>query len=247
MNNQKAMTCIVLLIFSTLPDITLEEIKTCTEIGRQVLRFLKEEEHNKQIYKPKKVLYHFRNNQPVTTSFIDEPMDVQESYSKIDEEDIKLIEERSRTQMEIHDDEWIFDDAKYKVKPIIRPVVPPKVNEVNKETLENELLELFSAKRVELEKNEEKVLEPPKKVIAVENDSYMECYPVAKDYKEIDDDPELGEKVKELFQSEEQAMKDQKWGQQRRKNFSFGGTIQGKKKGRGKHKDDISKIEKVNF
>jgi hypothetical protein len=223
-----------------LPDIALEDIKTCTEMGRQVLRFLKEEEHNKVKYIPRKLTYHFKKDQPITTSFIDESMEVHESYSKIDEEDIKLVEEWSKARMEPSDDTWIFDDPKYKVKPIIRPVVVP---EVNKEVLENELLKLFSTKRVEPEKSE--TIEPAKKVLAVENDDYMECYPVADDYKEINEDPELGEKVKELFESEEQAKQDQKWEQQRRKNFLFGGTTQGKKKGRGKYKDDVNKIEKV--
>lgn len=210
-------------------------------MGRQLLRFLKEQKRSRPAFRPQKTLYCFRPNQRFTVTTKEEPPKVKENYSKINEEDIRMLEGRASARMEMGDDEWIFDDPKYKVKPIIKPMTAPTVN---KEALENELLELFSAKRIEPEANAAKT--QAKKALAADNDEYMECYPAAKDYRQIEDDPELGEKVKELFQSEEQAKADQKWVRQKRKIFQFGGSNPGKKRrSKGNHKNDINKVEKV--
>ena len=177
---------------------------------------------------------------------MDIPKKIKENLVKIHEVDIKVLQDKGKklTKADLSsDDDCIFDEAKDDIYTIPKPVVAPKLE---KTIIEDELLTLFSAKRIEPEANTLLPSQSEKKKIVTEDpNEYMECYPIAGDYKEIGNDPEFGDKVKEMFQSEEQIKQDERWEKQRRINFLFGGSSAGKKKVKGKSKNDVNRIQKV--
>eukprot|EP00826_Nyctotherus_ovalis_P061726 TRINITY_DN8811_c0_g1_i2.p1 TRINITY_DN8811_c0_g1~~TRINITY_DN8811_c0_g1_i2.p1 ORF type:complete len:114 (+),score=38.47 TRINITY_DN8811_c0_g1_i2:292-633(+) len=95
------------------PEVTLKEVQVSTEMGRQLLRFLKEQKRSRPPFHAQKTLYYFRPNQRFSVTIKEEPPKAKENYSKINEEDIRMLEGRASAKMEMNDDEWIFDDPKY--------------------------------------------------------------------------------------------------------------------------------------
>ena len=254
------------------PDVKLEEIRPVTEGGKKFLRTLREIEQNKVKYKQREVVYHFyytSKGQYFTTSTTDKVVNKAGNYYyKVAESDIKLLEGKKfnkniksgktdvdTTRKLSSDDDWVFDDAKDNAlksapsisQPVAARLVKVPEKSAKKEDIENDLLSLFTGvKRAEPEPSTTTEKKPNKIAAVPLASEYMECYPATEEYKEINEEPDFGEKVKEFFNSEEQANEDKKWEQQRRKVFMFGGSAAGNKKGR-KKKGDMNRIEKVSF
>lgn len=254
----------------------LTDIKPVSEMGKKLLRTLFEIEEKNIKYGQYEIIYNFHYpsanlndkepNYYHTTTTIDKPRKSLENYSVFNpmQEEVEKLKctleniknnKKKEENSDIEDDNLIFGDVKEKtVKPIAKPDSNKVKVEKPKTEIENELLSIFCAKRLEPENTKSKSFEPPLKKsikeISSGGNEYMECYPVAEEYAEIGETPDFVEKVKEYFNSEEQQNEDRKWEAEGRKNFLFGGSSAGmSKKGHGLKKkgNQKDKVEKVFF